>query len=87
MRVDKVSIGEFLNDVGEGTMEATGDLEGMFPVVLSGVDVKVDNGTLEVKNGGIINIPIIVLTLFRRSESTVIATLFSKPYKNLNIGL
>jgi len=54
MRIEKVSIGEFLNDIGEGTIEATGDIDGMLPVVLAGVDVKVDKGSLAVKNGGVI---------------------------------
>jgi len=54
MRVEKVSLGEFLNDVGGGALEATGDIEGALPIVLAGVDVKVDNGYLTVKNGGII---------------------------------
>ena len=54
MRVENVSVGEFLKDVGDGAIEATGDIEGTLPIVLSGVDVKVDKGSLEVKNGGVI---------------------------------
>jgi len=54
MRVDNVSLGEFLNEIGDGAVEATGDIEGMLPIVLSGVDVKVDSGYLRVKDGGTI---------------------------------
>ena len=54
MRIENVSIGEFLNDVGEGALTATGDIEGTLPIVLSGVDVRVENGELWVKNGGVI---------------------------------
>jgi len=52
MRIENVSIGEFLKDVGDGALTATGNLEGTLPIVLSGVDVKVENGELLVKEGG-----------------------------------
>ncbi|WP_026942805.1 intermembrane phospholipid transport protein YdbH family protein [Hellea balneolensis] len=52
MRIENVSIGEFLKDVGDGSIKATGDLEGTLPIVLSGVDVKVENGELFVRDGG-----------------------------------
>lgn len=54
MRMEKVSLGEFLNDVGDGALEATGDIEGVLPIMLSGVDVNVDGGYLIVKDGGTI---------------------------------
>jgi len=54
MRIEKVSIGEFLKDVGNGSLEVTGDLEGTLPILLSGIDVQVENGELFVKNGGIV---------------------------------
>ena len=54
MRMEKVSLGEFLNDVGDGALEATGDIEGVLPITLSGVDVNVDGGHLSVKDGGTI---------------------------------
>ena len=54
MRIENVSIGEFLKDVGDGALTATGDIEGMLPIVMSGVDVQVENGVLWVKNGGVI---------------------------------
>jgi len=52
MRIENVSIGEFLKDVGDGALKATGDIEGTLPIVLSGIDVKVENGELFVKDGG-----------------------------------
>jgi len=52
MRIENVSIGEFLKDVGDGALKATGDLEGTLPIVMSGIDVKVDNGELFVREGG-----------------------------------
>jgi hypothetical protein len=52
MRIENVSIGEFLKDVGDGALTATGNMEGTLPIVLSGIDVKVENGELFVKEGG-----------------------------------
>ena len=54
MRINSVSLGEFLKDVGDGTIEATGDIEGTLPIIMSGIDVKVDKGQLIVKEGGTI---------------------------------
>ena len=54
MRIENVSIGEFLKDVGDGDLRATGDIEGTLPIVLSGVDVKVEKGELYVRDGGVI---------------------------------
>ena len=54
MRVDKVSLGEFLNGIGNGSLQATGEIEGRLPVILSGIDVKVEGGHLAVKDGGTI---------------------------------
>ena len=54
MRVNKVSLGEFLNGIGDGSLHATGDIEGRLPIIMSGVDVKVSEGHLTVKDGGTI---------------------------------
>jgi len=54
MRMEAVSLGEFLDGIGNGSLEATGDIEGTLPIVMSGVNVKVDKGHLTVKNGGTI---------------------------------
>lgn len=52
LRLEKVGLGAFLDNLGEGALQATGDLEGTFPIVISGVNVRVDGGRLEVKDGG-----------------------------------
>ena len=54
MRIENVSIGEFLKDVGDGALTATGDIEGTLPIVMTGVDVRVEDGELLVKDGGVI---------------------------------
>ena len=54
MRIENVSIGEFLKDIGDGALTATGDIEGTLPIVMSGIDVRVENGELWVKDGGVI---------------------------------
>ena len=54
MRIENVSIGEFVKDVGDGALTATGDIEGTLPIVMSGIDVRVENGELWVKDGGVI---------------------------------
>jgi len=54
LRVAEVEIGEFLKDIGDGRLSATGTLVGTIPVVVRGIDVRVDMGRLEVRNGGTI---------------------------------
>lgn len=54
LRVAGVEIGEFLKDIGDGRLSASGTLVGTIPVVVRGIDVRVDKGRLEVGNGGTI---------------------------------
>ncbi|WP_298919076.1 YdbH domain-containing protein [uncultured Algimonas sp.] len=54
LRVSGVEVGEFLKDVGNGRLSVSGILEGAIPVVVRGIEVLVENGRLEVKNGGVI---------------------------------
>ncbi len=54
MRIENVSLGEFLNNIGDGALEATGNISGALPITLAGIDVKVEGGVLEVKDGGTI---------------------------------
>lgn len=54
LRVSEVEVGDFLKGVGNGKLSISGALEGTIPVVVRGIDVLVENGRLEVKNGGII---------------------------------
>lgn len=54
MRLKDISINELLQTVGNGKLEATGTVRGVFPIVVRGLDVLVDQGYLEAKDGGII---------------------------------
>ncbi len=54
LRVDDVSLGDFLKDVGDGRLKATGNVSGVLPVVIEGIKVYVDGGLLTVKDGGVI---------------------------------
>ncbi|GLQ21100.1 YdbH domain-containing protein [Algimonas porphyrae] len=54
LRVSDVQIGEFLNDIGDGRLSVTGAIEGEIPVVVRGINVNVENGRLQVPNGGTI---------------------------------
>ncbi len=54
MRVKNVSLGDFLNDVGNKKIEATGTVVGTFPIVVRGIDVLIERGRVSVPDGGII---------------------------------
>ena len=54
LRIDKVSLGEFFKKFGNENLNATGEVDGVLPIVISGVDVKVAGGRLIVEDGGII---------------------------------
>jgi hypothetical protein len=54
LRLEKVELGAFINNLGNGALQATGDLEGAFPIVISGVDVRVEDGLIRVPDGGVI---------------------------------
>lgn len=54
LRVEDVSVSEFLQDAGGENFTATGDVTGELPVVVSGLNVLVENGVLSVKDGGVI---------------------------------
>jgi hypothetical protein len=54
LRVSEVEVGDFLKGVGNGKLSISGALEGTIPVVVRGIDVLVEKGRLEVKNGGAI---------------------------------
>ncbi len=51
MRIENVELGEFF---GAKNFKATGNVNGVLPVVISGVNVEVEEGRLAVKDGGII---------------------------------
>lgn len=54
MRVKDVALGDFLNDVGNKKIEATGNVVGVFPIVVRGIDVLIENGHVSVPDGGLI---------------------------------
>jgi len=54
MRVVDISLGDFLEDVGNSKLEATGTVIGTFPIVVRGVQVLVEGGEIAVPDGGII---------------------------------
>ncbi len=54
LRIENVSLGEFLGNIAGENFNATGNVNGVLPVVISGVDVRVEQGRLEVKDGGVI---------------------------------
>ncbi len=54
MRLADVELGEFMESMGNDRIDATGQVQGEFPIVISGVNVRVDNGYIIVKDGGTI---------------------------------
>lgn len=54
LRVSEVEVGDFLKGIGNGKLSVSGALEGTIPVVVRGIDVLVEKGRLEVKDGGVI---------------------------------
>lgn len=54
MRVKDIALGDFLNDIGNRRIEATGNVVGTFPIVVRGIDVLVENGKISVPEGGLI---------------------------------
>ena len=54
VRIDGVSISAFLEKVGGENLRATGDVQGVIPVTVAGVNVTINNGQLSVKDGGVI---------------------------------
>jgi len=54
MRIIDVALGEFIKTLGAGKLDATGNITGVFPIVMRGIDVRVEGGRIDVKNGGVI---------------------------------
>ena len=54
MRVKDVALGDFLNDLGNKKIDATGTVVGVFPIVVRGVEVLIEDGVVSVPNGGVI---------------------------------
>lgn len=56
MRVEDVALGDFLEEIGNETIRASGMVTGVFPIVVRGVQVLVENGYVSVPDGGVIRI-------------------------------
>ena len=54
MRVKNVALGDFVNDLGNRKIQATGNVVGEFPIVVRGIEVLIEDGTLSVPDGGVI---------------------------------
>ena len=54
LRIENVSLGEFFDRFGNENLKATGNVNGVLPIVISGVNVNVDGGQLLVEDGGVI---------------------------------
>lgn len=54
MRVKDVALGDFINDLGNKKIQATGNVVGAFPIVVRGVEVLVEKGEVSVPDGGLI---------------------------------
>lgn len=75
LRIDGVSVGAFLGEAGGGGLTVTGDVIGVIPVVVAGVDVRIDKGRLDVENGGVIQ--------YRSQELTSVVDLIPEKYVTL----
>lgn len=56
MRVEDVSLQDFLKKTSDSKIEATGNVVGTFPVVIRGIEVLVDGGVISVPEGGVLRI-------------------------------
>ena len=52
LAVENVPIQDVLKKAGDSKLEITGEMSGRLPILISGVNVDVQNGTLSVPNGG-----------------------------------
>lgn len=54
LSIDNVSLGAFVERYGGGNLTATGDVVGTIPVSVAGVDVRINDGVIRVRDGGLI---------------------------------
>ena len=54
MHVKDIALSDFLNNFGNQKIEATGNVVGVFPIVVRGIDVSIEKGRVSVPNGGLI---------------------------------
>ena len=54
LRMEDVSITELMGDFGGESFEMTGNVSGALPIVISGINVEVEDGKLAVTDGGVV---------------------------------
>jgi hypothetical protein len=54
MRVKDIALSDFLNNFSNKRLQATGNVVGVFPIVVRGVDVLIEKGRVSVPDGGLI---------------------------------
>lgn len=54
VNVENLSLGQILNNLGNGSLSATGQISGKLPATIKGVDVVINSGVLAIKDGGVI---------------------------------
>ena len=75
LRIEDVSVGAFLGGKGGSGLTVTGDVVGVIPVVVAGVDVRIEQGRLGIENGGVIQ--------YRARELTSVVDLIPENYVTL----
>jgi len=75
LRIEDVSVGAFLGGSGGSALTVTGDVVGVIPVVIAGVDVRIEKGSLGIENGGVIQ--------YRAQELTSVVDLIPENYVTL----
>ena len=85
MRVKNIALSDFVNNFGNGKVQATGNVVGVFPIVIRGIEVLIENGELSVPDGGVItyepgpNVPTYTeeeaIAIFRQRRSGEYASL------------
>jgi hypothetical protein len=56
VNIDNVSLGTLVAGIGNENISATGQISGVLPVSINGVDVEVNGGVATVKDGGVIRV-------------------------------
>lgn len=54
MRVKDIALSDVLNNFGNQKIEATGNVVGVFPIVVRGIEVLIEKGSISVPDGGLI---------------------------------
>ena len=54
MRIKDIALSDFLDNFGNQKIEATGNVVGVFPIVVRGIEVLIEKGRVSVPDGGLI---------------------------------